>query len=79
MQVALEPEEGRETEEEGNQYCAMCSVVSNSLWPHGLSMLLCPWNFPGKNELQGKGIFPTQGIKSASLKSLVLAGGFFDH
>ena len=27
------------------------SVVSNSLWPHGLwpARLLCPWNFPGKN------------------------------
>ena len=30
--------------------CA-CSVVSNSLQPHGLqpTRLLCPWNFPGKN------------------------------
>ena len=45
----------------------MCSVVSNSLRPHGLSpsKLFCPWNFPGKNTgvdchffLQG--IFPTQ-------------------
>ena len=28
-----------------------CSVVSDSLWPHGLSpaRLLYPWNFPGKN------------------------------
>ena len=28
-----------------------CSVVSNSLWPHGLKPagLLYPWNFPGKN------------------------------
>ena len=27
------------------------SVVSNSLWSHGLqpTRLLCPWNFPGKN------------------------------
>ena len=27
------------------------SVISNSLWPHSLSLtrLLCPWNFPGKN------------------------------
>ena len=79
MQVALKPEGGRETKKERNQYCVMCSVVSDSLWPRGLSMLLCPRNFPGKNLLQGKGIFPTQGIKSASLKSLVLAGGFFDH
>ena len=30
--------------------CA-CSVVFNSLWPHGLWLirLLCPWDFPGKN------------------------------
>ena len=30
---------------------ACCSVVSDSLWPHGLkpARLLCPWNFPGKN------------------------------
>ena len=28
-----------------------CSVVSDSLWPHGLwlTRLLCPWNFSGKN------------------------------
>ena len=28
-----------------------CSVVSDSLRPHGLqsTRLLCPWNFPGKN------------------------------
>ena len=28
-----------------------CSVVSDSLWPHGLqpTRLLCPWNSPGKN------------------------------
>ena len=41
----------------------MCSVVSNSLQPHGLQLtrLLCPWNFPGKSTgvgchflLQGK-------------------------
>ena len=23
--------------------------MSNSLWPHGLSRLLCSWDFPGKN------------------------------
>ena len=48
--------------------CASRSVVSDSLWPHGLgpARLLCPWNSPGKNTgvcchalLQG--IFPTQG------------------
>ena len=50
--------------------CAVlrCSVVSNSLWPHGLlpTRLLCPWNFPGKNTGMGchfllQGIFLTQG------------------
>ena len=51
-------------------YCPMLShsVVSDSLWPHGLqpARLLCPWDSPGKNTgvdshdlLQG--IFPTQG------------------
>ena len=39
-----------------------CSVVSDSLRPHGLS----PWNFPGQNTGVGslsflQGIFPTQG------------------
>ena len=38
------------------------SVVSSSLWPHGL---YCPWNFPGQNTGMGslsllQGIFPTQ-------------------
>ena len=28
----------------------VCSVVSDSLWPHGMypTRLLCSWNFPGK-------------------------------
>ena len=44
------------------------SVVSNSLWPHGLqpTRLLRPWDSPGKNTGVGchfllQGIFPTQG------------------
>ena len=43
------------------------SVVSDSLWPHGLSptRLLCAWNSPGKHIGVGchsllQGIFPTQ-------------------
>ena len=43
------------------------SVVSDSLWPHGLrpARLLCPWNFPGKNTGVGchfllQRIFPSQ-------------------
>jgi len=40
-----------------------CSVVSNSLQPHGL---YSPWNSPGQNTGEGslsllQGIFPTQG------------------
>ena len=45
-----------------------CSVVSNSLRPHGLqpTWLLCPWNSPGKNTGVGfhsllQETFPTQG------------------
>ena len=48
--------------------CWVTSVVSNSLWPHGLqpTRLLCPWNSPGKNSGVGcqfllQVIFPTQG------------------
>ena len=41
-----------------------CSVVSDSLWPHGL---YSPWHFPGQNTGVGslsllQGIFPTQGL-----------------
>ena len=43
-----------------------CSVMSNSLRPHG-SSLLHPWDFPGKSTGVGchfllQGIFPTQGL-----------------
>ena len=42
------------------------SVVSSSLWPHGL---YSPWNSPGKNTGVGRysimqGIFPTQGLNA---------------
>ena len=48
------------------------SVMSNSLWLHGLAKLLCPWDFPGKNTGAGchfplQGIFPTQGSKPGLL------------
>ena len=35
--------------------CVSCSVVSDSLWPHGLqpARLLCPWDSPGKNTRMG--------------------------
>ena len=48
-----------------------CSVMSNSLQPHGLQHTrpLCPWDFPAKNTGVGchfllQGIFPTQGLNS---------------
>ena len=38
------------------------SVMSDSLWPHGLkpARLFCPWNSPGKNTVVGKP-FPSPG------------------
>ena len=54
--------------------CVSCSVVSNSLLPHGSMVatpqqpnrLLCQWNSPGKNTGVGchsllQGFFPTKG------------------
>ena len=43
-----------------------CSVMSDSLWPHGQNPMLCPWDSPGKNTRVGchfllQGIFLTQG------------------
>ena len=45
------------------------SVMSNSLWPHGLHS---PWNSPGQNTGVGsgsllQGIFPTQGLNPGLL------------
>ena len=45
------------------QHTTGCSVVYDSLWPHGL---YSPWNSPGQNTVVGslfllQGIFPTQG------------------
>ena len=58
------------------------SVMSYSLWPHGLypSRLPCPWNFPGKNtgsycHFPLQGVFPTE--ESVSLMSPALASRFF--
>ena len=46
-----------------------CSVVSDSLWPHGLYN---PWNSPGQNTGVGsysllQGTFPTQGLNPGVL------------
>ena len=50
------------------------SVVSDSLWPHGLqaTRLLCPWD-SGQEYWSGyhsllQGIFPTQGLNSGLLR-----------
>ena len=54
----------------GGEYVwvCVCSVMSDSLWSHGLepARFFCPWNFPGKKTGVGchfllQGIFPTQG------------------
>ena len=48
-------------------YSEICSVLSYSLWPHGLYN---PWNSPGQNTRVGslyllQGIYPTQGSNPA--------------
>ena len=48
----------------GESESVNCSVVSDSLWPHGL---YSPWNSPGQNTGVGslcliQEIFPTQGL-----------------
>ena len=54
--------------------CMSCSVVSNSLHPHGLqpARLLCSWDSPGKTTGVGchfllQGIFLTQGMNLSIL------------
>ena len=61
----------------------VCSVVSESLQPHGLysTRLLYPWNFPSKNTGMGchflhQGIFPTQGL-NPHLHVFWMTGRFF--
>ena len=56
-----------------NKESVSCSVISDSMRPHGLLLtkLLCPWNSPGKNTGVGyhvllQGIFPTQGLNLGS-------------
>ena len=51
-----------------NIVCESCSVMSDSLWPHGQqpTRLLCAWGSPGKSTRVGshsllQKIFPTQG------------------
>ena len=54
--------------------CDSCSVMSDSLQPHGLqpAWFLCPWDFPGRNTGVGchsllQGIFLTQGLNPGLL------------
>ena len=60
-----------------------CSVLSDSLQPHGLqpARLLCPWDYPGKNTGVGchfllQGNLSDPGIKLASPMAPALAGRF---
>ena len=62
----------------------VCSIVSNSLWPHGLqpARLLCPWASPSKNTGVGchfllKRIDPEIKPSFNFLESPALAGRFF--
>ena len=64
--------------------CAMCSVVSDSLWPHGLypTRLLYPWGFSRQEHWSGlpclpPGDLPNPGIEPSTPTSPALAGGFF--
>ena len=57
--------------------CSVTSVVSDSLWPHGLwpARLLCPWGSPGKNTGVGshsllQGLCPTWGSDLCLLRLL---------
>ena len=70
---------GRETEAAFESVCLKvnvlsCSVMLDSLWPHGLqpTKFFCPWNSAGKNTGVGshsllQGIFLTQGSNACLL------------
>ena len=58
--------------------------MSDSVRPHRwqTTMLLCPWNSPGKMTGVGchsllQGIFPTQGWNPSLMSPVLAAGGFF--
>ena len=60
-----------------------CSVMSSSLWSHGLYPVLCPWDFSGKNTGVGchfllQGIFPTQGLNPCLWCSALVSRFFPD-
>ena len=58
-----------------------CQLCPTLLWTHGLTSLLCPWNFSGINTGVGchpsPGDLPYSGTEPASLVSSSLAGRFF--
>ena len=63
---------------------AFCSVMSDSLQPHGLypTRLLCPWDFPSKNTEVGcqcflQVTFLMQGLMPMSLVNSALTGVLF--
>ena len=66
-------------------YICECSVVSNTLRPHGLqpTRLLCPWSSPGKNigvsglPFPTPGDLPDPGMKLTSLVFPELTGRSF--
>ena len=56
--------------------------MSDSLWPYGLKLILCPWDSLGKNTEMGchallQGNPPNPGMEPLYLKSSELAGRFF--
>ena len=60
----------------------VCSVMSDSLQPHGLlpARLLCPWDFPGQESWIGlpcppPGNLPNPGIKTG-VRGTKVDGGF---
>ena len=64
----------KETIQIPNAVLCSRSVMSSSLWPHGLqpTSLLCPWDSPGKNTGVGYHsllhvIFPAQGLNPGLL------------
>ena len=64
--------------------CSVASVVSDSVWPHGLqpARVLCPWGFSRQEHWGGlpcppPGDPPGPGIRPMSLMSPALVGEFF--
>ena len=57
-----------------------CSVMSDSLWPHGLqpTRLLCPWDFQARIHARGEGepvLGEKAGLKLNIQKMKIMASG----